>query len=415
MRLTLVAIYLAAAVVSALAATTILRRRQERAGWWLALAIFAAGYWALGDAIELFARTPGGKRLVSQFQYFGVVCATPCFFQAAAALARFNVRRRVWVRTAVWLVPALTLPIAWTSQWHTLLWREISIPDPVTNLGVYQYGPWFWVFAGHAYLVLAAATFLLIAATRQVTRPFRAPLLAVTAAVLLPWLGNIAYILKLGPLPGLNWLAISTLAAAVILARSATRQGLLDLLPNARAALVNTMQDGVLVTDDDDRVVFANPAARALLGPLLRSSRVPAPLLAADAAFGLGRATRSHAEVLLEIPDVPGAGPRWLEVSRDPVQDRWNEIAGSLLMIRDITHRKSLEQQREQLIAELETALGRVRTLEGILPICCGCKKIRDDAESWVRLDDYVASHADIQFSHGVCPDCVARLYPEPV
>jgi len=62
---------------------------------------------------------------------------------------------------------------------------------------------------------------------------------------------------------------------------------------------------------------------------------------------------------------------------------------------------------------ELEAALGRVRTLEGLLPICAGCKKIRDDAGNWNQIECYISEHSDAQFSHSVCPDCARRLYPD--
>jgi DNA-binding response OmpR family regulator len=55
---------------------------------------------------------------------------------------------------------------------------------------------------------------------------------------------------------------------------------------------------------------------------------------------------------------------------------------------------------------ELEDALKRVRQLQGLLPICCYCKKIRNDRNYWEQVDAYIASHSEAQFSHGVCPDC---------
>jgi len=55
---------------------------------------------------------------------------------------------------------------------------------------------------------------------------------------------------------------------------------------------------------------------------------------------------------------------------------------------------------------ELEDALKRVRQLQGLLPICSYCKKIRNDRNYWEQVDAYVASHSEAQFSHGVCPEC---------
>ena len=54
----------------------------------------------------------------------------------------------------------------------------------------------------------------------------------------------------------------------------------------------------------------------------------------------------------------------------------------------------------------------RIETLQGLLPICAHCKKIRDDQGYWHQVEAYVARHSGAEFSHGMCPDCVARLYP---
>jgi AmiR/NasT family two-component response regulator len=63
--------------------------------------------------------------------------------------------------------------------------------------------------------------------------------------------------------------------------------------------------------------------------------------------------------------------------------------------------------------AELQDALARVRTLSGLLPICASCKKIRDDEGYWTQLEAYIQEHSDVLFSHGLCPECAKKLYPE--
>ena len=64
-------------------------------------------------------------------------------------------------------------------------------------------------------------------------------------------------------------------------------------------------------------------------------------------------------------------------------------------------------------VRELQKALDEVRTLRGIIPICAGCKKVRDDQGYWSQVEEYVRDHTEAEFSHGFCPDCVKRLYPE--
>ena len=63
-----------------------------------------------------------------------------------------------------------------------------------------------------------------------------------------------------------------------------------------------------------------------------------------------------------------------------------------------------------QRVRELEEALSRVKTLQGLLPICSYCKKIRNDRNYWQQVEGYISDHSEAQFSHGICPECYARF-----
>ena len=73
---------------------------------------------------------------------------------------------------------------------------------------------------------------------------------------------------------------------------------------------------------------------------------------------------------------------------------------------RDITERKNREQEREQLLRELQVALADVKELQDILPICMYCKKVRDDENYWQTVEAYISNHTNTRFSHGICPAC---------
>jgi len=88
----------------------------------------------------------------------------------------------------------------------------------------------------------------------------------------------------------------------------------------------------------------------------------------------------------------------------------------NLLLFRTIRYaieRKQAEVEREHLIRELQGALTQVKTLRGLLPICSGCKKIRDDQGYWNRIETFITEHSDAQFSHGICPDCAKKYFPD--
>ena len=85
----------------------------------------------------------------------------------------------------------------------------------------------------------------------------------------------------------------------------------------------------------------------------------------------------------------------------DPGELRARVRAGARIM--------ELQNGLAEKVTMLETALGKVRRLTGLLPICSYCKAIRDDSDYWHRVEEYVSEHADVQFSHGICPDCLEQ------
>jgi len=74
--------------------------------------------------------------------------------------------------------------------------------------------------------------------------------------------------------------------------------------------------------------------------------------------------------------------------------------------VRDVT-------ERERLITELRMALDEVNTLRGLLSICASCKRIRDERGAWQQLESYIQSHSEAKFTHGLCADCMRKLYPD--
>jgi PAS domain S-box-containing protein len=79
---------------------------------------------------------------------------------------------------------------------------------------------------------------------------------------------------------------------------------------------------------------------------------------------------------------------------------------------RDITSQKAAEAVRAALIRRLEDSLEQVKTLEGLLPICSYCKRIRDESGAWDRVESYIAKHSHAVFTHGICPACMEQNFP---
>jgi DNA-binding response OmpR family regulator len=91
-----------------------------------------------------------------------------------------------------------------------------------------------------------------------------------------------------------------------------------------------------------------------------------------------------------------------------------SQVNGPLLAraLRYAVERKRIEGERDRLITELQEALTKVKLLSGMLPICAWCKKVRDDQNYWQEVECYIASHCEARFTHGICPDCIAKAKP---
>jgi ABC-type phosphate/phosphonate transport system substrate-binding protein len=81
----------------------------------------------------------------------------------------------------------------------------------------------------------------------------------------------------------------------------------------------------------------------------------------------------------------------------------------------EMARRQEVEREREALLADLQEALVKVKTLRGMLPICASCKKIRNDEGYWEQVEGYIAKNSEAQFTHGICPECARFLYPNLV
>jgi PAS domain S-box-containing protein len=101
----------------------------------------------------------------------------------------------------------------------------------------------------------------------------------------------------------------------------------------------------------------------------------------------------------------------YFDLSVEPLHDSRGTLVGITCACTDVTPSKQAAAERERLIAELQDALAKVKLLSGLLPICASCKRSRDKQGSWRQLESYIRAHSEADFTHGVCPECLQKLY----
>ena len=180
--------------------------------------------------------------------------------------------------------------------------------------------------------------------------------------------------------------------------------------------------DAIIQMDNDGCIVFWNKAAQNIFGYTqdevtgkdLHNLLVPKRYLKAfKKGYQLFKTSGTGGAInkTLELSALRKDGTEFemeLSLSSFKEKDKWHAVG----IVRDISDRKFVEKEKEQLIANLKTALDEIKTLKGIVPICSSCKKIRDDKGYWNQLEIYIQEHSNAEFSHGICPDCVQKLYP---
>ncbi len=122
-------------------------------------------------------------------------------------------------------------------------------------------------------------------------------------------------------------------------------------------------------------------------------------------------------ELRLTRQEYEEATSRYLDIYcnlEKKVSERTRELdAANRRLLDEIEDRKRTEAEKEQLIDQLQKAMQEVKVLSGFLPICASCKKIRDDTGYWRQIEEYISRHSNALFSHGICPECTQKLYPE--
>ena len=187
---------------------------------------------------------------------------------------------------------------------------------------------------------------------------------------------------------------------------------------------LRSIGDAVIATDAKGAIIFMNPGAEALTGwPQAEAIGLELSqvfnVVNQETLVALGNQAISVIESgqTLELDNhtlLLAKNQRTIPIadSLAPIKDQQGNITGAVLVFQDISERKQAEIEREQLIAELKEALATIQVLSGIIPICASCKKIRTDQGDWQPVELYIRDHSQAEFSHGICPDCAAKLYP---
>jgi len=365
----------AAAAVSAALALFVWRRRPAPGTVpfvWLMLAVTE---WSLGYALELGSTDLPGKLFWAKVQYLGIVFVPLAWLVFALQYAG----RDKWLarRNLIWLssVPCFTLLLVWTNDVHGLIWSSVKLDNsglfPMLDL---TYGAWWWVNFVYSYLLLLLSTFLLVQMLVRSPHLYRGQAGALLIGALAPWVGNVLYVSGLSPLPCLDLTPFAFTLTGLAVAWGLFHFQLLEIVPVARDAVIESMGDAVIVLDMQDRVADLNPAAQRLLDHA--DSEIigqPAAQVLSDWSDGSTELAEVLVEQYRDVRDVHSeivlgedGAQRTFDLRISPLYDRRGRFTGRLVVARDITERKQAER-RLGVFYEVATAVMTSVRLDEIL------------------------------------------------
>jgi PAS domain S-box-containing protein len=253
-----------------------------------------------------------------------------------------------WLPWSLVIQPLLFVLLTWTNDWHQLIWRSVEFSSAFPDLE-FTRGPFFWFHTIYSYLLILIATFFFYRMLwREPSLP-RWQLAALGLAAIAPLLVNIIHVVKLNPFYPLDLTPFALATTGAASAWYAFRFEIWDFLPAARNAIIESMNDGVLVLDVDHRVLDINPTALNMLG-LQRAD-------ALDRHIGevlphwQGAQVRTDAGV--PTGELRLSDNRFVDLVAANLYDRGNRVTGMLVTLRNITRHK----RAEQALAEERTLL----------------------------------------------------------
>jgi len=403
------------AALSFAAALYIRRWRTAPAATSLFLMLLSTSIWSGGYAMELASADEEMKHFWLKIQYLGI-----SFLPAWGILFSFQYTGKSKLLSApamaaVFLIPAATLILNWTNEWHGLFYREVTVNDSggVAVLALTK-GEWYWVHIAYVYGAYLLMASLLLQMFWRKGRLYRIRAFIIVLALLPPVVLNVLYLTRWTPLPDLDLAPFAFTATGVLIIYGLYRYQLFDVVPVARNVLIEYMSEGVIVLDTADRVIDINPAARDLVRTEPSSAMGKNIRTLLPAWKDVVSNALSWPEQTIQFKTLSKEGTaRHMDLRIIPLTDKEGIERGKLLTLRDITFQKRQEREREELIRKLRHALSRVKMLSGLLPICANCKKIRDDRGYWHQVEVYIRENSEAKFSHGICPKCAEKHYPD--
>ena len=326
--------------IAAILAVYCWRRRDVPSARSLMVLAASAAVWLLAYAVEFRMDTLAERMWCVRFEYIGVVGMGPAFFSFAlvvSGLRRHLTRRRL---VAMSLFPAVLLVLVWTNPWHHLMWSRTWLErSGSVQILAYVRGPMFWAMIAYCYLLLLGGALFVARSYLRARQLHRRQLWAVLIGLAPPWAANALYVMNFDPLSGLDLTPFAFTFSGLVFAWAIFRLRLLKLVPIAREAVLDQMQDAVIILDREERVMDLNPPGMGL-SSVKRGRLLGRPVAQVLPELAAAAVRRTPQESRVEFKADGGDRSLIYEVRATPLYDQEESYIGRVLILRDITQRE---------------------------------------------------------------------------
>jgi len=336
---------LAAGIVAGFTtAATILRSDAAVRTFSIMMALVAV--WAIAYGMELSVRTLEEMMFWIRIEYIGIALIPAFWLLFCIQFAGYDSVLNRRALPLLFVLPLMTLLIVWSNDWHHLHYREVSVAE--TN-GLYllniEMGPWYLFHLVLFYLYLLAGVILLIRKYLSTNLIIRRQLLIILFAAAIPWSANLLYILGPRPFGHLDITPYAFVVSGLFISIGLMRFKLFEFLPVAREKIIEEMNEGVLILDEELQVLDTNPAMHKILARERDDVTGESILTLFWGEQKLLSLMRSEEEGRIEYQMQNGQKVLTFEVSTKPSFNRKGEIKGLTVLFRDVTEQKESEAE----------------------------------------------------------------------
>ena len=351
------------AIVSSVVVIVLWKRRFERGGFALFFLFVALTEWAFCIGMESAAVTLPLKIAWSQWAYIGTQ-TSPVFIYIFAL--KYSKKTREISNTKIallFVLPVIIILLAATNQYHHLVWSSYSLGEVGSNSIIYNHGPAFWVGIIYIYILVALSTGLLILSSVKSQKVYRLQNLIFILASITPWMTSFLYIVDLNPFPGLDITSLGFFFTGILMLIGLRQANLLNYVPIAHELLFENINDGVIVFNENRKVVDMNPGAERLMG-MNFSEIITNENSTAIKCWNLyedyfSRTENNRFEIIS-----PFNNHAWLNINVSPLKNKKGVFLGWVAILEDITLRKETEKELQRINQRLAKQLDENRQLE---------------------------------------------------